>query len=88
MRTVFNPSFLRDPRKIEPVSVLEQVRAAILDVEAAPDSRAIPNLKKLSGSGSYYRIRVGDHRIGVRINSDTVSFFRDLHRREIYRYIP
>ncbi len=57
-------------------------------VEAAPDARSISNLKKLSGGGPYYRIRIGDHRIGLTIEDDVVTFVRVLPRREIYRYFP
>lgn len=60
----------------------------ILAVEEALDHRAIPNLKKLSGRGPYYRLRVGGHRIGIRIDGDTVTFVRVLPRRDIYRYFP
>ena len=57
-------------------------------VEAAPDLRWVPNLKKLSGSEHHYLIRVGEYRIGVRIDGDVVTFSRVLPRKEIYRYFP
>ena len=40
------------------------------------------------GNENYYRFRVGDYRIGIVIEEDTVVFVRCLHRREIYRYFP
>jgi len=46
------------------------------------------NIKKLKGEGDYYRIRVGDYRIGMKVNDGVVSFVRILHRKEIYRYFP
>ena len=88
MKTAFTGSFLRDVRKLPDDAVREQVRDAILLVEAAPDLRSVPNLKKLSGGGSYYRIRLGDYRIGIRIEEDVVSFIRVLPRKDIYRYFP
>jgi len=45
-------------------------------------------LKKLKAEGSYYRIRIGNCRIGIIISDDTVIFIRVLNRREIYRYFP
>jgi mRNA interferase RelE/StbE len=84
----FTPSFFRDLRKLADDDVRQQVRGAILSVEAAPDIRFVPNLKKLSGGGPYYRIRIGEFRIGLRIDADTVTFVRVLPRREIYRYVP
>jgi len=42
----------------------------------------------LTSDGAYYRIRLGDYRIGLVVNEQTVVFVRFLHRREIYRYFP
>jgi mRNA interferase RelE/StbE len=75
-------------RKLPDDDIREQVHNAIVVVEAAPDVRSLPNLKKLSGGGPYSRIRVGDHRIGLSIQSDVATFVRVLSRKEIYRYFP
>jgi mRNA interferase RelE/StbE len=88
VNTAFTSSFLRDVRKLPDDAIREHVRNAILMVEAAPDARSVPNLKKLSGAGSYYRIRLGDHRIGLSIQDDVVTFVRVLPRKDIYRYFP
>ena len=88
MNTAFTGSFLRDVRKLPDDAIREQVRNAIELVEAAPDVRSIPNLKKLSGGGPYFRIRVGEYRIGLVIQDDVVTFVRILPRRDIYRYFP
>ena len=46
--------------------------------------------QKMSGFNSFYKIRVGNYRIGVKLDFDneTVEFRRVLHRREIYRRFP
>lgn len=48
----------------------------------------IPNLKRLEASGKYYRIRVGDYRLGFVFEQGAVTFIRCLGRKEIYRYFP
>jgi mRNA interferase RelE/StbE len=88
VKTAFTNSFLRDVRKLPDDTIREQVRSLILTVEAAADVRELPNLKKLSGGGPYFRIRLGDYRVGLRIEADVVSFVRVLPRRDIYRYFP
>jgi hypothetical protein len=60
VRSAFRTSFARDLRRIRDTAVLEQVRSAILAVEAAEDLRSIPHIEKLSGGGPYFRIRVGE----------------------------
>jgi mRNA interferase RelE/StbE len=84
----FLTSFTRDLQRIRDKSLLRRVRATIDDVEAASSVRDIKNLKKLRVEGRYYRIRLGDYRIGVIIEGHTVIFVRLLHRGDIYRYFP
>jgi len=46
------------------------------------------HFSKLEGYEHYYRIRVSDYRIGIKIEGDILVFMRVLHRKEIYRYFP
>jgi mRNA interferase RelE/StbE len=57
-------------------------------VEVAEALHEVSNLAKLSGSSGFYRIRVGDYRIGIAVEEDEVEFVRCLHRRDIYRHFP
>ncbi|HEX8199210.1 MAG TPA: type II toxin-antitoxin system RelE/ParE family toxin [Isosphaeraceae bacterium] len=68
--------------------MLDRVREVIEQVEAAADLQAIGDLKKLSGAGNWYRIRVGEYRIGVAVEADMLDFVRVLPRRDLYRFIP
>ena len=87
MQTEFAPAFLRDldtlPKKIRnrTLSIIERVSSATSPLE-------IPHLKKLEGNRIYYRIRIGNYRIGIRFESDTAVFLSCLHRRDIYRFFP
>lgn len=88
MTAAFRTSFLRDVRKLRDAEVRARVRNAIEAVEAAGNLRDVPDLKKLSGASGFYRMRVGDYRIGVAVEGETVEFVRMLHRRDIYRAFP
>ena len=88
MKVAFRQSFVRDLKKIKDKRVVEQVKQAIAQVEAADSVREVGGLAKLGGSSGYYRLRVGDYRIGIALEADEVEFVRCLHRREIYRYFP
>ena len=48
----------------------------------------ITNIKKLQGYDNAYRIPIGDYRLGIIFDSETLIFERVLHRKEIYRYFP
>ncbi|MEM7795094.1 MAG: type II toxin-antitoxin system RelE/ParE family toxin [Cyanobacteria bacterium P01_C01_bin.118] len=88
MKTEFRKSFAKDLKKIKDKSLLTKLKSAIEAVEAADTLSSISNLKKLKAEGDYYRIRVGDYRIGLMLNAGSFIFIRCLHRREIYRYFP
>ena len=77
-----------DPRALKDKSLLERVKALITTVESAETPLEIPNLKKLRGGGAYYRVRLGDYRVGLVVEENAIVFVRVLHRREVYRYFP
>jgi mRNA interferase RelE/StbE len=88
MTGVFLQSFLKDVKKLRDHRTQRAVAGAIANVEIASSAGQIRGLKRLSGQTDYYRIRIGDWRIGVIIKADAVTFVRCLHRREVYRYFP
>ncbi len=88
MKTAFRASFDRDLSAITDVAWLRRIKKVIEQVEAARTFQQIPNLKRLEASGKYYRIRLGEYRIGFVFENGTVTFVRCLNRKEIYRYFP
>lgn len=88
MNVEFRESFLKDLRNIENAKLLARVRNAIENVEESDTPQEIHNFKKLKGSDSYFRIRIGQYRVGLKMESDTIIFIRFLSRKEIYRYFP
>lgn len=88
MKTVFRKSFERDLKKIRDLSVLNGIKEVIEEVEAAGNVQEISGLKKMSGTSSFYRIRIGSYRIGIAVEGAEVEFVRCLNRREIYQHFP
>ena len=88
MKVSFRNSFLRDVKKIKDQQLLNRIQRAIEQVEAAADLSVIGNLKKMSGTINFYRIRIGDYRIGLALEQDTIEFVRCLPRRDLYRFFP
>jgi mRNA interferase RelE/StbE len=88
VNTAFRESFETDLAAITDTAFLRRIRRVIEQVEAATTFQQIPNLKRLEATGKYYRIRVGDYRIGFVFERGTVTFVRCLNRKEIYRYFP
>jgi mRNA interferase RelE/StbE len=88
VNTSFRESFGADLSAITDAALLRRIKKVIEQVEAARTFQQIPNLKRLEATGKYFRIRVGDYRIGFVFERGAVTFVRCLHRKEIYRYFP
>lgn len=88
MEVEFRKSFEKDLNKLRDEALLTNIKAVILAVEDAENLDSMSNVKKLKAEGDYYRIRVGDYRIGILLDEDVVVFVRVLHRKEVYRYFP
>jgi mRNA interferase RelE/StbE len=88
VKTAFRESFDSDLSAIADAGLLRRIRKIIEQVESAKTFQQIPNLKRLEASGKYYRIRLGEYRIGFVFENGAVTFLRFLHRKEIYRYFP
>ena len=88
MNTAFRESFDSDLSIITDAALLGRITKVIEQIEAARTFQQIPNLKRLDAKGKYYRIRVGDYRVGFVFEHGTVTFVRCLNRKEIYRYFP
>ncbi len=88
MNTSFRESFDADLSALTDAGLLRRIKKIIEHVEVARTFQEIPNLKRLDAKGKYYRIRLGDYRVGFVFEQGTVTFVRCLHRKEIYRYFP
>ena len=88
MKVEFRESFEKDLKRIGDANAFRQIRKAIQRCELIESIDKIPSLKKLTGTKDFYRIRVGDFRLGIIIAGKSITFVRVLHRKEIYRYFP
>ena len=74
MKTAFQRSFGDDLRSAKDQKLLDRVADLIESIEQAADLTAIPNLKKLRGPGPYYRVRLGDYRVGLMMARRTEAY--------------
>ncbi len=88
MKLLIDKSFEKDTDKIHNKKLIRQVAACIEQVISAANSTEIRNLKKLQGFKNHYRIRIGEYRVGLRIENHVAIFERFLNRKDIYKYYP
>lgn len=81
-------SLEKDVKKIKDASVKQALHTLIIQLQQANKLSDIQNIKKLQGTKNFYRIRIGDYRLGLIVTGFEIELIRFLHRKEIYRYFP
>jgi mRNA interferase RelE/StbE len=88
MKVEFLAKFVKDIDKLNVAHVKASVLSSIELLEAAGSLSEIPNVKKLKGQKSAYRIKIGEYRIGIFVVGNTVEMARVVHRKDIYKVFP
>ena len=64
----YDKSFEKWLSKIKAISILHRIEKSIIKAENANSIEQIPNSIKLTGHKRYYRIKIGDYRLGYEKN--------------------
>jgi mRNA interferase RelE/StbE len=88
MNVRFEAKFAKDLKQVSDGRLLKAVKELILACKEVESLTEISQVKKLKGYDTFYRVRIGDYRIGLKLAEDGLIFVRCLHRKEIYRYFP
>ncbi len=89
MKVIYDESFEKSVKKLKDSKVKSRVIELIDIFENADALQVISNIKKMQGFQNYYRIRIGDYRLGFELlDENSVLFILIAHRKEIYRYFP
>ncbi len=85
----FDKSFAKSLDKVKNKSLYPKIEKLILDLEKSESIQDFPNIKKLTGFKSYYRVRIGEYRIGFeKISENTFRLLIVAHRKDIYKLFP
>lgn len=89
MKIKYENSFYKDLKKIKDNKLKQQIMTTINDIKVLYSISEIRNIKKLIGYHDYYRIRISNYRIGIKlIDKNIISFIRIKHRKDIYKFFP
>ncbi len=89
MELEYRASFVRDLGRIRNADVRRRVDRVVQDLEAAASIANVPRAARInSPAGRFYRIRIGNYRLGLALQDGTCILVRCLHRRDIYRRFP
>lgn len=87
MQIEVKDSFIKDLKSV-PKDVRVKIAVLTQTMEQAENISGLTSVKKLKGYENFYRIRVGDYRLGFAILDNAIVLVRFLHRKEIYRFFP
>lgn len=88
MQTKFRKSFLKQLAKL-PKDVRERIEAFVFD--ELPNLNVIGEsgkIEKMQGYESYFKIRFGSYRVGLKLEDTEIIVQIVMHRKEIYRFFP
>jgi mRNA interferase RelE/StbE len=88
MEVDFTKNFLKIIENLKNEELLQKIQDTIDNVIAANSIVEVSNIKKLSGHKVYYRIKVGDYRIGLEKIENQMRFLTFQHRKDIYKKFP
>lgn len=88
MKIVFAKRFDKAFDKIRDKRLSGAIVRIVDETRKAQNPAEIPNLKKMSGHKTAFRVRIKDYRIGVFIEKGTVEFTVFAHRKDIYDMFP
>ncbi len=87
MRVIITKRFEKEEDRLNNRQVSHQIADTLIQIRNAESMTQILSLKRLKGAIAY-RIRIGDYRIGVLIENDTIEFISVGHRKEFYKSFP
>jgi len=89
MKVEFDSSFEKQILKLTDANLKRKIVSTIYQVEESKKLSDILNLKKMKGYKTFYRIKLGDYRLGFElINSNIIYFIAVAHRKDVYKKFP
>ena len=89
MELLYGKRFSKDLDAIRDES---KIKAALLElietIKAADSLDGLRDVRKIGGYRGYFRVKLGDYRLGIKADRNQIELIRFLHRKDIYRRFP
>jgi mRNA interferase RelE/StbE len=85
---IFLEGFEKETSIINNKKLALSVQLVITSIESATQLASVPNVKKLKGHKTAYRIRIGNYRIGFYYLNGVATLAAFGDRKDIYRKFP
>ena len=85
----FDKSFEKSLEKLKNKSLFPKIEKTIIEFENVKSLSELSNIKKLTGYKFYFRVRIGEYRLGFeKIAENTLRLIIVAHRKDIYKLFP
>jgi len=88
MEIAFTKTFSKQIDDLRNETLKTRLSQAVQNVILASTLQDITNLKKMKGHQTAYRIKIGDYRVGLFFEEETIIFAYLAHRKDIYNRFP
>ena len=89
MKVAYRKLFLKDLHRLRHTEEYGRIKELVFETLPNRETLSeISGLKSLKQNKNAFRIRLGEYRIGLKMEGDLVEFMRVLHRKDFYRYFP
>jgi mRNA interferase RelE/StbE len=89
MELLYGKKFSKD---LDAVAHDAQIKADLLKliekIRSADSLADLKGVRKIMGYQGYFRMKVADYRLGMKVTQNRAELMRFLHRKEIYRRFP
>ena len=84
----YRKRFLKELSKIPSQTRLKIEKFVFEELPKANSIYEVGIIEQMKGYPSFYKVRFGSYRIGLKMEEGRAVFERALHRGDIYRYFP
>ena len=88
MEIRYHTRFYRDTRRIRSRDLSSRLERTIAELRAASSIMEVRGVQPMTGQQNYYRIRIGDYRLGLKLEDNTAVLLKFGHRQDFYSRFP
>jgi mRNA interferase RelE/StbE len=89
MELLYGKRFSKDLDAIEHESKIKADLLKLIEkIRKAGSLADLKDVKKIEGYQGYFRIKLADYRLGIKVRQTRVELIRFLHRKDIYKRFP
>jgi len=88
MNILYSKKFLKDIEQLNERKIRRNIEDVINQIKDSHSLAELNSVRKMVGYDNYYRIRIGNYRLGLKSENSTVTMLRFKHRKDIYDVFP